>query len=73
MIDPELIEILAEIEHERRHSWMRYMLDNLTYSNIKRWLIQTETPYAELSEREKDSDRKEVYKTLQAMKDYYGD
>lgn len=53
-----LREMVAEIEHEQWVHWTVYMLDNLTPENIERWRRQTETPYSELSEEEKDSDRK---------------
>ena len=52
-----LIERLAELEHEQWVHWTRYMLDNLTPENIERWKGQIETPYSELSEKEKESDR----------------
>ena len=56
----ELIELLAELEHQQWAKWTEYMLDNMTEENIARWRRQIATPYAELSEREKDSDRKEA-------------
>jgi hypothetical protein len=52
-----LIERLAELEHEQWAHWTIYMLDNLTPRNIERWKRQAETPYSELREDEKDSDR----------------
>ncbi|KKM63636.1 hypothetical protein LCGC14_1509520 [marine sediment metagenome] len=50
-------EKLAALEHEQWAHWTRYMLDNLTFDNIKRWKVQIDTPYSELTEKEKDSDR----------------
>ena len=68
MIKPsELIELLAAQEHERWSSWMRYMFDNWTEENIKRWKYQMVTPYAELPEHSKESDRKEARKTMEIV------
>ena len=63
----EMIETLADIEHERWSRWMRYQFDNWTDENIERWKMLIETSYAELSEHSKESDRKEVRKTLAAI------
>ena len=51
-------ERAAALEHEQWSHWTAYMLDNLTPENIERWRRQIKTPYSELSEKEKDSDRK---------------
>lgn len=73
----DLRERLADLEHERWSSWMRWMFTTGTFNAdgtwtmpaalVERWQRQMNTPYAELSEREKDSDRKEVDKTLAVM------
>jgi hypothetical protein len=62
-----LVERLAAMEHEQWAHWTRYMLDNLTPENIARWKRQIETPYQELSEREKESDRVWARKVLVAI------
>lgn len=54
----ELIEKLAELEHKQWAHWTEYMLRNLTKKNVERWKRQIQIPYSELSEKEKDSDRK---------------
>ena len=51
------VERLADLEHEQWAHWTRYMLDNLTPENTERWRRQIDTPYADLSEQEKESDR----------------
>lgn len=56
MID--LRDRIAELEHKQWAHWTKYMLDNLNDENINRWRDQIETPYSELSEKEKDADRK---------------
>ncbi len=59
-----LLELLADSEHERWSRWMRWMFDNWTEENIIRWKRQIQTPYNQLSEQEKESDRKEARKIL---------
>ena len=66
----ELREELANFIHEVWAHWTGYMLGEICTdvppkvaefvqetSCVKRWHGQIETPYAELSEKEKDSDR----------------
>jgi hypothetical protein len=62
-------EKLAELEHIQWSHWTAYMLDNLTPENIEHWRRQISTPYSELSEIEKDSDRKWADKVLEIVKD----
>lgn len=62
-------EKLAELEHIQWAHWTAYMLDNQTPENIKRWRRQINTHYSELSETEKDSDRKWADKVLEILKD----
>ena len=56
-LSSELLEKLAELEHDQWAHWTRYMLDNLTPKNIERWLQQVATPYNMLTEAEKEADR----------------
>jgi len=67
---PQLREIIAALEHEQWAHWTRYMLDNLTPENIAQWRRQVETPYADLSEKEKDSDREWADKVLEMIPCY---
>lgn len=70
----DLIERLAAIEHERWAHWQRYMHDRglrtedggLTIPGdlVSRWERQISTPYAALTEAEKQSDRDQVWKYL---------
>lgn len=63
--DPEFLERLAEIEHEQWAYWTAYFLNN--YDNIdnrNRWRKQIGTLYSELSDKEKESDRKWARKVL---------
>jgi hypothetical protein len=68
--DEELIEKLAEIEHTRWSDWQRWMHQcavrnpdgslTIPADLVTRWERQINTSYADLSEREKESDREQV-------------
>lgn len=64
---PDRIDELAALEHEHWGHWIRYMLSNMTPSNVARWERQIATDYADLSEAEKDSDREWAQKVLDAL------
>lgn len=77
----EIVEEFANLEHERWSKWQSYLHSKCVEHSdgkgewvcfpaelYKRWERQIATPYAELSEKEKESDREQVYpyiKTLQ--------
>ena len=73
----KLREQLADQEHERWSSWMKYLFSKcepmgggdllIPHESVKHWLRQVETPYSKLSEKEKDSDRKEADNTLKLL------
>lgn len=54
-------EQMADHAHEVWTRWAEYMLDNLTPENIGRWRNQIGTLYSELSEEDKEKDRKIYY------------
>ena len=66
----DLLEQLAAIEHERWADWQKYMHSlcvtnpdgslTIPQSSVAHWERQIATPYSELSEREKASDREQV-------------
>lgn len=70
----ELREKLAELAHEQWSGWMRYLFDNGVFNSdgtwtmpaqaVERWGRQMRTPYSELSEDERNSDRNEADKML---------
>jgi hypothetical protein len=69
-----LLERLAAVEHERWAHWQRYMHSKgvkqpdgsmvLSKELVDRWERQLSTPYAELGDAEKESDREQVKKYL---------
>lgn len=73
---PQLVEILAAIEHERWSGWMKHEFSlqreplTMTAESYASWNRQANTPYADLSEDEKESDRREVRKTLAAIENF---
>lgn len=73
------MEQLSHIEHERWSHWQRYMHDKgvrqadgsmvIPSDLVQQWDRQISTPYGELSEKEKESDREQVRKYLPAIVD----
>lgn len=69
-----LREKLAELAHAQWAGWTEYLFSKGTFNKdgtwimpawaVKRWKRQMETPYAELSESERDNDRKEADKFI---------
>ena len=69
-----LREELAALEHEQWTRWMKHIFaKSIEHSDghveipldfVLRWKRQINTPYADLSESEKDSDRAEADKIL---------
>jgi hypothetical protein len=76
----ELIEQLAEKEHGSWSHWMKYLFSQCVGNSdgsmtiptalVERWQGQVETPYANLSEREKQSDRNRVNLILPIIEKY---
>lgn len=73
--DTPLREQLSALEHERWSHWMKYLFKECAFVTVTggrvipkwavdRWSRQMSTPYHELTEKEKDRDRKEADKTL---------
>ncbi|MFJ3234727.1 hypothetical protein [Streptomyces sp. NPDC086787] len=70
----EAMEALADVEHERWAHWQRYLHSQCSRQSdgsltipaelVRRWESQMDTPYAELSESEKESDREQVRRYL---------
>lgn len=66
-MEKELREQFAELEHRQWAHWYKYMRDNMDDDNLERWDRQADTPYSELTEKEKDSDRKWADQVLQVI------
>lgn len=71
----KLMEKLADIEHQRWADWQKYVNSEASYNTetqdfvlpyrlIMAWQKQIITPYSDLSEKEKDSDREQVRRYL---------
>lgn len=77
---PELIEIVANVEHERWSHWQRYLHQQCVQGAdgslvipaelVTRWARQMDTSYAQLSEAEKESDREQAIEYLDALRQY---
>ncbi len=63
----DLRENIAALEHEQWSHWIEHMLTNSTKESIQRWRKQISTPYANLTEKEKNSDREWADKVLKLM------
>lgn len=72
VLSEDLIEKLADIEHQRWSDWQKYLHkvyeDRKLDEFIPRWERQIKTPYSELSEEEKQSDRDQVERYLPIIK-----
>lgn len=72
MKNKKLFEKLADLEHQRWSHWQKYLHSRLTKLDCGSLIMSPkyvrylerliDTPYSELSEREKESDREEVRK-----------
>jgi len=76
---PELLEALADVEHKRWAGWMDYLVGKsmpvaggvlIPVDLAQHWAHLCNTAYADLEEHSKESDRKEVRKTLAVIHKY---
>lgn len=77
----DLIEKLADLEHNRWSHWQKYLHSccitnadgslTIPKDKVMHWENQIKTKYHALSEKEKDSDRREALKTINCIKQYY--
>jgi len=78
----EMRERLAALAHEQWSGWMRYLFNQCRPASdgtefveipawaVKRWTRQMNTPYAELSDDEKESDRKEATRMIEVFAEF---
>jgi hypothetical protein len=76
-----LIEKLSAVEHDRWAHWQRYMHDQcerlpdgrliIPADLVVRWEKQIHTPYDQLSEKEKNSDREQVARVLPILAEFF--
>ena len=76
-MDKELREKLADVQHAIWSHWMDYLFNQcqeypdgsmmIPAEKALHWQRQLNTPYAELTEREKDSDRDQADKVLEVL------
>ena len=64
---PEVIESLAEQAHIEWSLWTRWMIDQWSPERVKRWERQIATRYIDLSETEKEADRREARAYIAAI------
>jgi hypothetical protein len=77
LMSANTVELLAAIEHERWAHWQQYLHSQCVRQEdgsltipvelVSRWQAQINAPYAELSEREKSSDREQVCRYLDVL------
>lgn len=80
MNEPRIVEELAALAHEQWAGWMRYLFlcsdegpdgtFTIPRDKVDRWQRQIITKYARLTEKEKESDRREARKVLQTLYAY---
>lgn len=65
--EARVLDTIARLEFQQWKSWMLYASKNLTDENVTRWTRQIDTDYADLSEEEKEKDRKYARLILDAL------
>lgn len=80
MNEQELIEQLADKEHASWARWMNYLFSKCEINDlgqavipaplVERWHRQLATPYSDLTEQEKQSDRDEVAHIVPIIRTY---
>lgn len=66
--EPLLIEALAAWDHSAWSHWTQYLIDHFDAEHVAGWRRQIQTGYADLSEAEKESDRKEAREILAVLR-----
>jgi len=75
-ISSKMREKIAKTQHDIWAHWMKYLfsccdvyngIHVLNSNKVRRWKRQMETPYNELTEAEKESDREQADKILKIL------
>ena len=76
----EALEAIASVEHERWSHWQRYLHQQCEHnpdgsltipaSLVARWTRQMQTPYGQLTDTEKDSDREQAREYIGALMEH---
>ena len=76
-MEEKLIEALADFEHDRWSRWQKHLFSKCIKNEdgsytipkeyVERWNRQINTKYSDLSEEEKESDRREAKRIIQCI------
>ena len=78
-MEKDVIERLASYEHDRWSRWQKHVFNKSIFNKdgsytipkeyVDKWTRQINTNYIDMSEQEKDSDRKEATRIIECIKD----
>ena len=73
MSENKQIEVIADFCHKQWIHWMTYLTSKISGTNedqlsLQHWKRQMNTPYSELTEKEKESDREQARKFIKLIK-----
>lgn len=62
-----IVDFIASFMHEQWAHWTDYLLENMDDENEEMWKRKMKTPFKDLTEQEKESDRKWARKMLKHL------
>lgn len=78
--DGKLLELLSDLEHKRWANWQKYVHEKCSKNpdgsltipkeSVEWWESEIATPYKDLTEAQKESDRREVREFLELAIEY---
>lgn len=79
MKNDDMIELLADFEHDRWSRWQKYLFSKCIVNSdgtltipkelVDRWTRQMNTNYKNLPEEEKNSDRREARRIIECIRE----